>query len=171
MTRFRLVIVIALAILAQACAGATQISAGSDIHAFLLSIRDDDQAAFDAHIDRPALKRQLRAKLIVDASRRSDDLGALAAVVGRPLVDFAVDNLVQPEVFRAAAAEFGYSPDRPIPSTLVIAEAIRPIDDDHVCVPRKRDGPCVFDFTNEGGVWRLTAFEGDASLLRLPKGI
>lgn len=171
MTRVRLTLIAALAILVQACAATTQLSAGSDIHAFLLSIRDDDQAEFDAHIDRAALKTQLRAKLIVDATSRGGDLGALAAVVGRPLVDFAVDNLVQPEVFRAAAAEFGYSPDRPIPNTLVIAEALKPIDADHVCITRKHDGPCVFDFTNEGGVWRLTAFEGDRSLLRLPKGL
>jgi hypothetical protein len=167
----RLALITALAVMAQACAATTQLSAGNDIHAFLLSIRDSDQSSFDAHIDRPALKAQLRAKLIADAARQSNDLGALAAVVGRPLVNFAVDNLVQPEVFRAAAAELGYSPDRPIPNTLVIAEALKPIDDSHVCVAKKRDGPCIFDFTNEGGVWRLTAFEGDRSLLRLPKGL
>ena len=171
MTGPRLALVVALTMLMQACAATTQLSAGNDIHAFLLSIRDDDQASFDAHVDRAALKIQLRGKLIADASRRSDDLGALAAVVGRPLVDFAVDNLVQPEVFRAAAAEFGYAPDRPIPNTLVIAQALKPIDETHVCVVKKRDGPCIFDFTQEAGVWRLTAFEGDRSLLRLPKGL
>jgi hypothetical protein len=171
MTRARLALILAVALLAQACAATTQLSAGNDIHAFLVSIRDDDQATFDAHVDRAALKAQLRAKLIVDATRRSDDLGALAAVVARPLVNFAVDNLVQPEVFRAAAAELGYSADRPIPNTLVIAQALRPIDATHVCVARKRDGPCIFDFADEGGVWRLTAFEGDRSLLRLPKGL
>ena len=171
MTRARLALILGVAILAQACAATTQLSAGNDIHAFLMSIRDDDQASFDAHVDRAALKAQLRAKLIVDASRRSDDLGALAAVVGRPLVDFAVDNLVQPEVFRAAAAELGYSSDRPIPNTLIIAQSLKPIDATHVCVVKKRDGPCIFDFTQEAGVWRLTAFEGDRSLLRLPKGL
>jgi hypothetical protein len=171
MTRARLALILGVAILAQACAATTQLSAGNDIHAFLMSIRDDDQASFDAHVDRAALKAQLRAKLIVDASRRSDDLGALAAVVGRPLVDFAVDNLVQPEVFRAAAAELGYSSDRPIPNTLVIAQALKPIDATHVCVVKRRDGPCIFDFADEDGVWRLTAFEGDRSLLRLPRGL
>jgi hypothetical protein len=171
MTWGRLAAVAVLAALLQACAATTQLSAGGDIHAFLLSIRDGDQASFDAHVDRPALKAQLRARLMVDAARQGGDLGALAAAVGRPLVDFAVDQLVQPEVFRAAAAELGYSPDQPIPNTLVIAQALRPIDDSHVCVVKKRDGPCIFDFTDEGGVWRLTAFEGDRSLLRLPKGL
>jgi hypothetical protein len=171
MTRVRLVLVVAIALLAQACAGTTQLSAAGDIHAFLLSIRDDDQARFDAHVDRGALKAQLRARLMVDAARQGGDLGALAAIVGRPLVDLAVDQLVQPEVFRAAAAELGYSPDRPIPGVIAIAQALKPIDETHVCVVRKRDGPCIFDFADEGGVWRLTAFEGDRSLLRLPKGV
>jgi hypothetical protein len=170
-TPVRLVLVVLLASLTQACAATTQLSAGGDIHAFLVSIRDDDQASFDAHVDRPALKAQLRTRLIADAERRSADLGALAAIVGRSLVDLAVDNLVQPEVFRAAAAQLGYSPDKPIPNSLEIAQALRPIDDSHVCVVRKRDAPCIFDFTNEGGVWRLTAFEGDAKLLKLPKGL
>jgi hypothetical protein len=171
MIRARLAAIVLLALAVQACAATTQLSAGSDVHAFLVSIRDDDQAAFDAHVDRPALKAQLRAKLIADAGRRSDELGALAAAIGRPLVDFAVDQLVQPDVFRAAAAEFGYSADRPIPNTFIIAQALKPIDADHVCVTKKHDGPCIFDFTNEGGTWRLTAFEGDRSLLRLPKGL
>jgi hypothetical protein len=168
--RVRLILVLALGLLAQACAGPTQLSAANDIHAFLLSIRDDDQAGFDAHVDRSALKAQLRARLMVDATRQGGDVGALAALFGKPLVDLAVDQLVQPQVFRAAAAQFGYSPDQPIPGVIAIAQALKPIDDAHVCVVRKRDGPCIFDFTNEAGVWRLTAFEGDRSLLRLPKG-
>jgi len=53
----------------------------------------------------------------------------------------------------------------------VIAQALKPIDATHVCVVKKRDGPCIFDFADEDGVWRLTAFEGDRSLLRLPKGL
>jgi hypothetical protein len=171
MTRVRLLLIATLAILVQACAATTQLSAGSDIHAFLLSIRDDDRAVFDAHIDRPALKAQLRERLMADAARQGGDLGALAAVIGRPLVDAAVDNLVQPDVFRAAADYLGYSPDRPIPNTFVIAQALRPIDADHVCVAKKRDGPCIFVFANEDGVWRLTAFQGDKSLIRLPRGL
>ena len=171
MTPARITLLVVLALLASACAGTQRLSAASDIHAFLLSVRDDDQATFDAHVDRAALKAQLRAKLIADASRHSDALGALAAVVGRPLVNFAVDDLVQPEVFRAAAAELGYSPDKPIPGAIGIAQALRSVDDSHVCVITKRDGPCVMDFTDEDGVWRLTAFEGDKSLLRLPRGL
>ncbi|HXQ12229.1 MAG TPA: DUF2939 domain-containing protein [Caulobacteraceae bacterium] len=143
------------------CASTARLSAGGDIHAFLVSIRDDDKTAFNAHVDRPALKAQLRDKLVADAARRDASLGALAAALGPPLVDVAVDKLVQPEVFREVAEELGYSPDKPLPNSLSIAEALRLIDDDHVCVVRKKGAPCIFVFTDEGGVWRLTAFEGD----------
>ncbi len=156
-------LVVALVALLGACASTARLSAAGDIHAFLVAIRDDDKTTFNAHVDRPALKAQLRDKLVADAGRRDPGLGALAAALGPPLVDVAVDKLVQPEVFREVAEGLGYSPDKPLPGSLSIAEALRPIDDTHVCVVRKKDAPCIFVFADEGGVWRLTAFEGDLS--------
>lgn len=169
MSPIRLIIIAAVAALAQACTGTERIGAASDIHAFLLSIRDTNQAAFDAHVDRAALKAQLHERLMAEAARRRGGLGALAAAFGGPLVDVAVDELVQPEVFRAVADYLGYAPDKPIPNTFEIAEAVKPIDDTHVCVAKKRDQPCIIDFTDEDGVWRLSGFEGDISMLRPPK--
>jgi len=149
-----------------ACTATAPLSAAGDVHAFLVSIRDDDKAAFNAHVDRKALKAQLRDKLAADAARRDPALGALAVAFGPALIDVAVDKLVQPEFFRETAEALGYSPDKPLPSSLAIAEALRPIDDSHVCVARKKDVPCLFVFTDEDGVWRLTAIEGASDLLR-----
>jgi hypothetical protein len=157
--------------LAAACGVTTQLGAAGDIHAFLISIRDDDQQGFDAHVDRDALKTQLRARLIADASRNPSGLGALAAAFSRPLVDVAVDGLVQPDVFQAVADYLGYSRETPIPNQIAIAEALKPIDADNVCVTRKHNGPCILVFRNESGVWRLVAFEGDSKLLKLPNGL
>jgi hypothetical protein len=81
-------------------------------------------------------------------------------------MDVAVDAFVRPEVFRAIAEDRGYSPDRPIPSSLAIAQFVRPVGGDAVCVFLKKGAPCVLDFRNEAGVWRLTGFEGDLSMLR-----
>ena len=152
--------------LVSACTSAARLGAAGDIHAFLVAIRDDDKAAFNAHVDRAALKAQLRDKLAADAARRDPALGALAVALGPPLVDVAVDKLVQPEFFREAAEALGYSPDKPLPNSFAIAEALRPIDEAHVCVVRKKDAPCIFIFTDEQGVWRLTAFEGAQDLFR-----
>jgi hypothetical protein len=145
----------------SACLGPERLTAANDVHAFLLSIRDDDRAAFNAHVDRPALKAQLGARLMDEAAQRGPAYEALAAVFGQTLMDVGVDKLVRPDVFRFVAEQLGYSPDKPIPGPIGIAEALRPIDADHVCVVTRRDGPCLFTFADEDGVWRLTAFNGE----------
>jgi hypothetical protein len=165
-----LVVLAALAL--GACATVQSYDAAGDVHALLIAIRDQDKAAFDAHVDRPALKSQLRARLMAGFLRQGDakgDAGALGVMLAGPLVDIAVDALVQPSVFLAVAEAKGYSPSRPIPGRAAIAAAIRPLGEGRVCVFTKRDGPCVLDFQDEGGVWRLVAFEGDPGMLRLGK--
>lgn len=171
--RLPTILAASFALMLCACAGAERFDAAGDIHALLVSIRDGDRAAFDAHVDRGALKDQLRARLMAEATRRAGGdpaLAALGALIGRPLVDAAADALIQPDVFRAVADYLGYSPDRPLPGQIVIAQSLRRIDDDHVCVPRKKDGPCLLMFRNEDHVWRLTGFEGDVGLLKPPRG-
>lgn len=152
-----------------ACATLQQYEAAGDIHAFLVAIRDGDQATFEAHIDRPALKTQMRARLIGYVLQRKDAgaFGALGAALAGPVADFAVDALAQPQVFLAVAEAEGYSPDQPIPGRAWLAPLIRPIDADRACVTTRAGGPCVLVFRNEGGAWKLIAFEGDLKTLKL----
>ena len=167
--RLRLVLAPALALLAAACATVPRLQAASDIHAFLVSVRDGDRATFDAHVDRPALKVQLRSRVLGETARSqgTQSWAALGAALAGPLVDVAVDALVQPSVFRAEAIRIGYDPNRPLPSSLQLAALVRPLGDGRVCVTTTHGGPCVFDFNDEGGVWRLTGYEGS---LQLPGG-
>lgn len=169
---WRAALTVSLMLLAGGCADAERFSAAGDIHALLISIRDRDQAAFDAHVDRAALKTQLRARLMAEAARRTGDdagLAALGALLARPLIDAAADALIQPDVFHAVADYLGYSADRPLPGQIVIAQSVRRIDDDHVCVPRKTKGPCLLTFRDEDHAWRLIGFEGDVGLLKPPR--
>lgn len=149
------------------CATATRYGASSDIHDFLVAVRDGDQAAFDAHVDRPALKANLKARLLAAAVDKyglggAPALGALAAA--GPLANLAVDSLARPEVFRAAADLMGYGPQTPIPNFLALGQAVKPLDSERVCVMAK--GRCTFIFKHEDGEWKMIAFEGDLSLLR-----
>jgi hypothetical protein len=163
---------VSLTLLLGACADAERMSAAGDVHALLVSIRDGDKAAFDAHVDRGALKTQLRARLLAEVTRRAGGdptAAALGALFGRSLVDAAADALIQPDVFRAIADDLGYSGDRPIPGQIIIAQSLRRIDDDHVCVPRKKDGPCFLTFKDEDHTWRLTGFDGDINMLKPKK--
>ena len=152
-----------------ACASLQQYEAAGDIRAFLLAIRDGDQAAFDAHIDRPALKAQVHARLIAYVMQRKDT-GALAvfgAAMAGPIADYAVDHLAQPQVFLAVAEAEGYSPDQPVPNAAFLAPLIKPIDGERACISQEASGPCVLVFRKEGGAWKLIAFEGDPGMLKL----
>ena len=149
-----------------ACASVQRLDAAGDVHALLISIRDDDQAAFDAHVDRAALKQELQAKLD-ERLGRDEQLKGLAAILGPAVVDFAGDALVQPRVFKLVAEHYGYTPQTKIPNAVEIAGALRPLPDGRVCAVTKKNGPCLLTFTKEQGVWKLTGFEGDAKMLRI----
>lgn len=156
---------LAAALLAvSACSTIPRYEAANDIHAFLVSIRDGDRAAFDAHVDRPALKTQLHARLMQEIGTRHGDLAGLGALMAGPLVDLAVDAAARPEVFRAVAVKYGYDPAQPIPNTLVIAQYVRPLDGGRACIVTKAKGPCVFIFKDEEGAWKLIGYEGHINL-------
>jgi len=147
-----------------ACASVQRLDAAGDVHALLISIRDDDQAAFDAHVDRAALKRDMQAKL----NKRIDPrLSGWASLLGPSVIDLAGETLVQPQVFRLVAQRYGYRSDTRIPNMVEIASALKPLADGRVCAVTKKDGPCLLGFTKEDGVWKLTSFDGDFSMLRL----
>ena len=147
------------------CATVKRVDAASDIHALLIAIRDGDKPAFDRHVDRPALRAQLRGRLLAEAARQNGPTSAqaFAAVLAGPVIDLGVEALVQPSVFRAAAERAGYSTATPIPNVAVIAREVRPLAGQRVCVPIDRK--CAFVFKDEGGTWKLIAFEGDLTAL------
>lgn len=154
------------------CATTERLSAAGDVHTLLLSIRDDDRPAFDAHVDRPALEAQIQAR-IVDRTTRAgnpDAVRGLGVLLSGPLARAAGGILIQPEVFRAVAEYYGYRPETPIPNTLQLAQVLKALPDGRVCAARTRKGPCLLTFAQEDGVWRLVSFDGDAGMLRLKAG-
>ncbi|MFM8375304.1 MAG: DUF2939 domain-containing protein [Phenylobacterium sp.] len=166
----RLALLSILCLLA-ACATASRVGAANDVHALLVAIRDDDRAAFDAHVDRDALKAEMSSRLSREASRLKVDgldLGRLGVVAAPALANLAGDALLQPRVFRQVAEAYGYTRDKPIPGTLAIASQLKARPDGRVCATREKDGPCVLVFTRSAeGRWRLSGFEGDISSLRI----
>jgi Protein of unknown function (DUF2939) len=149
-----------------ACASAQRLGAANDVHALLLSIRDDDSQTFDAHVDHDALKKQLSAQ-IDQRIGQNKKVRELAALLGPSMVDFADQALIQPKTFKLVAEQYGYTPTTKIPGPIAIAGALKTLPDGRVCATRKKDGPCVLTFTKEQGVWKLTSFDGDFSTLRL----
>jgi hypothetical protein len=154
----------------SACATADRYDAAGDVHDLLVAIRDRDRAAFDAHVDRRALKYAIESRLLDEARARKADgtLMAVAAALAGPVADAAGEALIRPETFRAAANYYGYTPDKPIPGRIAIASALRPAGDGRVCAAKK-DGPCLLTFSREGSVWRLSGFDAEAANLHFKR--
>jgi hypothetical protein len=162
----RRLIVALMALTLSACATAQKLGAASDVHALLVSIRDNDHAAFDAHVDHEALKADLQSKIEQQLSTNKKMKG-LAALLGPSTLDLADQLLVQPKTFRLVAEQYGYRSDMAIPGAIAISRSLKTLPDGRVCATKKKDGPCLLVFTKEQGVWKLTGFEGDSSMLRL----
>lgn len=152
-----------------ACSTVHRLTAANDVHALLVSIRDNDQATFDAHVDRDALKQEIEARLAdqTQKSKKAESWGALGAMLAPAIAKYAGDNLIQPKMFRQVADFYGYRASSPVPNTLAIAGALKPLPDGRVCATKKKNGPCMLMFTQTAGVWRLSGFEGDMSMLRI----
>ncbi len=148
---------VALLLTISGCASIRPFEAGSDVHALLLAVRDDDRRAFETYVDRPTLRANLQAQLALKA--RSAGAGRTATVLGLllsgPVSHLAEGLLVQPEVLRAVAFYYGYRPGTPVPSPLAIGSALRPASSGAVCAPVDRKGPCLITFAREGSIWRL----------------
>lgn len=159
--------VVSTALLA-ACATTQRLDAAGDVHDLLIAIRDDDRPAFDRHVDRRALKASIETRLIQQTRQADvdDRLKAVGVLLAPTVADLAGDALIQPRVFRSVASYYGYTPDRPIPGRVAIAGALKALPDGRVCATRKKDGPCLLIFSNEGGQWKLSGFEGELSDLQ-----
>ena len=146
---------------AAACSGAqTKYDAAEDVRAFITAVRAGDEATFEKHIDRPALRKQVLAQ--VQAALGGGE-GPLAGALGGTLAESAADQLLQPESFRLALERSG-APAR-TPTAAEIATQLRVLDGGRVCLPSAPDGPCAITFAEQGEVWRLVAINaGDVQV-------
>ena len=161
--------VVCVALTLCACATAQKLGAATDVHALLVAIRDNDSRTFDAHVDHEALKAQLKGFLAQQVSKNKQ-LKGLTDLLGPSVVDFADDALVQPKTFRLVAEQYGYKSDTKIPNAVIISQALKQLPDGRVCATKGKNGPCMLVFTKEQGVWKLSSFEGDFSMLRIKLG-
>ena len=140
-----------------ACSGAqTKLGAAEDVRAFIIAVRENDQATFERHVDREALRTQLLGQV-------AEQAGPFAGALGSPFAQQAADQLIRPESFRAALERSG-APSR-TPTAPEIATQLRVVDDGRVCLPRSPNGPCAITFAEQGQNWRLVAIDvSDVSL-------
>lgn len=147
--KLRLAALAALCLLPGACGkrGPAQ-SAAADVQALLTAIHARDPDAFEARLDRAALRTDLREQ-IIGVGRANG-----VEVEGGPS-DSALDRRIDIDAFRLVAQASG-APLAAPPSPAQTAGLIRAIDPDHVCVHELTPSqPCVLTFAREKAGWRL----------------
>ena len=161
-------VIVVLALMLSACATVQKLEAAGDVHALLISIRDNDRPTFDALVDRRALKAEITDRLMLEARRDPRVPTALAAILAPGLAEVAGDALIRPEVFRAVATHYGYRRDMKIPGPIGISTMLRQMPDGRVCAVDRKDGPCLLIFAEApDGRWKLSGFAGDLSMLQI----
>ena len=155
---------LSLIILLAACEAPQQrLSAAEDVRSFLVAAREGDEATFDRHVDRPALKANLRGEI--------DEVLAGQPIPARmrdQLLDQLVDGL-GPEMFQAATQGAGPLAGR-TPSAAEIAAVLKPLGPTRVCLPPQPGADqCAATFEKKGETWKLVAV--DAGSLRVGPGL
>jgi hypothetical protein len=108
--------------------------AAPDVLAFLTAVKTQDQTAFEAGVDRTAVRRALRAQL-VDLAR-----AAGVEVEGGPS-EFALDRMINPDNIRLAGDT---------PSVVELGKLLKPVDDKRVCLPdRTPEQNCLLTFERQ----------------------
>ncbi len=154
------VALLALALVLGGCDLRVRADASQAIARFLKAVHEDDRAAFEAAIDRPALRSDLRDQLV--------DLGRANSVEvdGGPS-EFALDRMISPEAFRLVEAKTGRAlPTTPNAAEVAVLMKVR--DRTHVCLGDPRNDRCLLSFTRKKGVWRLVGMPATNLRIEVP---
>ena len=140
------------------CGLGVRADAAHDIARFLDAARRDDRPAFEAALDRPALRADLHDQ-ITDLGR-----GKLLEVDGGPS-EFTLDRRVTPRSVQLAAAHSGLDASA-APTPAQVAARLKIRDRAHACLAPAGQDRCVLSFSKRAGAWRLAGLQ--AADLRAP---
>lgn len=127
---------------------------------FLSAVLIADRTGFEAGLDRPALRSNLREQLVGIARANGTD------VDGGPS-DFALDRMITPQAFRLVEARTG-QPLSTAPSAAQVEPMMKVRDRDHVCIGGSSPDRCALSFANEKGAWRLVGMQATDLTIEVP---
>jgi hypothetical protein len=150
----------ALAALALAgCGLDVRADASKGIARFLDAVRTGDRKAFEASIDRQALRSDLRDQVAELGRANGLDVEGGAS-------EFALDRRITPDAFKLVEAQTGQAmPAAPTAAQVALLMKVR--DRSHVCLTGPGAGACVLSFTKRDGVWRLTGMQAHEMKIEL----
>jgi hypothetical protein len=148
-----------------ACGDARQ-QAAPDVRKFLAAAAGDDRMVFEARIDRPSVRADLKGQLLAEP-----DVRALQDQLGDETGDVAADRMISPESFRLLRVGDGQLPARTA-STKEIAARLKVLAPERVCLPDETDKTrCLLTFARQGGHWKLVGLRAPDVTSRTLKSI
>lgn len=133
------------------CGVGVRASASVGIARFLAAAHDDDRKAFEAQLDRPALRDDLRRQL-AELGRRN------GLVVEGGASEFALDRMITPHAFHMVEARTGQVL-LAAPSAAQVEQLLTVSDRGRACLRDLRRDRCLLVFVKEKGIWRLVAMQ------------
>jgi len=151
MLRTGSVLVVAGLMLA-ACAGPAPRGAGESASRLIAAAMSGDRVAFEAQIDRTAVREDLRRQ--VSELARTEALD----VEGGPS-DLVLDRMIGPDALRVVEAGTGRAPAEP-PGPADLAKLMKPLDGNRVCLADAQDADrCLLTFAKDKDHWRLVGMQ------------
>jgi len=121
---------------------------------------------FESHIDRPAVRADLKGQLLAEP-----DVRALQDQLGDDTGDVAADRMISPESFRLLGVGAGQLPPKTA-STKQIAARLKILAPERVCLPDETDkSDCLLTFAKQGGHWKLVGLHAPDVSTRTLKSI
>ena len=141
----------ALVLTVQACGRKpTERGETAAAQALLASAWSEDSTSFEAVVDRPAVRADLREQLL-----RVAQANALGVEGGAS--DAALDRMITPHAFRVVAAGSG-APLASAPTREQAAALLKPDGKDRVCLhDQSPQQACLLTFARGSAGWRLVA--------------
>lgn len=135
------------------CGLDTRYEAASDVRDMLTAAQTGDAKTFEAHIDRPKLKENVREQVMQNARAQGIEVG------GGPS-EAALDRMIAPDAFRLVKPSSGGE----VPETPSQAEIALMLDVEGRTACLRQPGAedasaCLMAFEKQGGTWKLVAVQ------------
>jgi hypothetical protein len=151
---------LALSLALGGCSLDVRADASRGIARFLDAVHRGDRKAFEAAIDRPALRTDLRDQLAALGRANALDVGEGAS-------EFALDRMITPQAFQMVEARTGrVLPVAPTAAQIALTMKVR--DKTHVCVTDPGKDRCVLSFAKRGLTWRLVGMQATDLRVEVP---
>jgi hypothetical protein len=149
-----------LALALGACSSGEKTDASKDVARFLDAVRRGDRAAFDAGLNRPEVRSDLREQV--------KELARLKGVEvdGGPS-EFAIDRMIAPEAFHVVDARTG-QPLAAGPTPAQVAAMLKVRNATRVCLDDATTHACRITFAKRDGGWKLVGMPATDLRIEVP---